>query len=128
MRVACLCAEWCVACREYRVVFDALARRFAAGEVEFTWIDIEDESDALGDPDIEDFPTLLIADAHAGTDADTDTDTALFFGPVTPQPLTAERLIRRALDGGLQPLPSDAPGARIGRLVAALVEARRTAP
>ena len=122
MLVACLCAEWCLACREYRPVFDALALSFAAeNEVEFVWIDIENDSDALGDPDIEDFPTLLVADAHSGTDA------ALFFGPVTPQPQTAERLIRRALDGGLQPLPADASGARLAGLVVGLAAARRHA-
>ena len=122
MLVACLCAEWCVACREYRPVFDALARSFAAEvEVEFVWIDIEDDSDALGDPDIEDFPTLLVADGGSGADA------ALFFGPVTPQPQTAERVIRRALDGGLQPLPADAPGAKLAALVAGLAAQRRHA-
>ncbi|HWK82169.1 MAG TPA: thioredoxin family protein, partial [Caldimonas sp.] len=49
--VACLCADWCSSCREYRSIFDALAARFE-GRAEFAWIDIEDEADALGDPDI----------------------------------------------------------------------------
>ena len=88
--VACLCAAWCVACREYGATFAALAAQFG-GDVDFAWIDIEDDADALGDLDIEDFPTLLIADA-AG---------ARFFGPVMPQASTAERLIRGALAGGL---------------------------
>src|SRR5450631_2974754 len=91
--VACLCAEWCGACREYRPTFDALAAQFA-GEVEFAWIDIEDEADALGDPDIENFPTLLIATDEA----------TLFLGPVTPQPQTAERLVKSALAGALAPI------------------------
>ena len=88
--VACLCAAWCVACREYAATFDALAAQHG-GDADFAWIDIEDDADALGDLDIEDFPTLLIADA-AG---------ARFFGPVTPQAQTAERLIRGALAGTL---------------------------
>ena len=95
--VACLCAAWCGACREYRPTFDAIAARLQ-GVADFSWIDVEDESDALGDPDIENFPTLLIAN-----DAD-----ALFLGPVTPQAQTAERLVRSALDGELAALGGDA--------------------
>jgi thiol-disulfide isomerase/thioredoxin len=88
--VACLCAEWCGSCREYRTTFEALAARFADA-ADFAWVDVEDEADALGDVDVEDFPTLLIADAVGER----------FLGPVTPQPQTAERLIRGALAGEL---------------------------
>lgn len=88
--VACLCAEWCGTCRDYRSTFEALAARFA-GRASFEWIDIEDESDALGDPDIETFPTLLLADG----------DHAVFYGTVTPQRQSAERLIEAALAGDL---------------------------
>jgi thioredoxin 1 len=98
--VACLCAEWCGSCREYRPTFDALAKQFAE-VADFTWIDVEDESDALGDPDIENFPTLLIAGA----------DRALFFGPVTPQSQTAERLVLGALAGDLVPIDSQVDAA-----------------
>jgi thioredoxin 1 len=94
--VACLCAEWCGSCREYRPIFDALAKRFAE-VADFAWLDVEDDSDALGDPDIENFPTLLIA----GDDA------TLFLGPVTPQAQTAERLVQSALAGELGPLAGD---------------------
>ncbi|MDQ2928595.1 MAG: thioredoxin family protein [Pseudomonadota bacterium] len=107
--VACLCAQWCGACREYRPVFDAVAARFADA-ADFAWIDIEDESDALGDPDIENFPTLLIVNDGA----------ALFYGTVTPQAQTAERLVRGALAGELAPLGREAAelaerAVRIGR-------------
>jgi thiol-disulfide isomerase/thioredoxin len=88
--VACLCAEWCGSCREYRTTFDTLAAQFA-GAVDFAWIDVEDDADALGDVDVEDFPTLLIADAGGPR----------FVGAVTPQPGTAERLIRGVLAGEL---------------------------
>ena len=88
--VACLCADWCGSCREYRAAFEAMRGRHGE-RAEFAWIDVEDESDALGDPDIENFPTLLVA---AGP-------TVLFFGPVTPP--SAERLIGGALDGSLAP-------------------------
>ena len=88
--VACLCAEWCGSCRDYRATFAALEARFAA-DADFAWIDIEDESDALGDPDIENFPTLLLADAGG----------LRFLGAVTPHAATAERLVANALAGEL---------------------------
>ena len=88
--VACLCADWCGSCRDYRAVFDSLESHFA-GRARFLWVDIEDEADALGAIDIENFPSLLIADG----------DRIAFFGTVTPQPQTAVRLIHRALQGDL---------------------------
>ena len=88
--VACLCAEWCGSCREYRATFAELSARHRE-RADFAWIDIEDESDALGDPDIENFPTLLIG---AG-------ESALFLGAVTPA--SAERLLAGAVDGSLAP-------------------------
>jgi len=111
--VACLCAAWCVACREYRATFAALAEQLG-GDADFAWIDIEDDADALGDLDIENFPTLLIAD-EAG---------ARFFGPVMPQASTAERLIRGALGGGLA---ADTDADLVAQ-VRALVPSRLVAP
>ena len=96
--VACLCAAWCGSCREYRATFDALRDGFA-GLADFVWIDVEDEADVLGDLDIENFPTLLIAQG----------DATLFLGPVTPQVQTAERLVRGAMDRELEPAPTDHP-------------------
>jgi thioredoxin 1 len=111
--VACLCAAWCVACREYGATFAALAGQLGA-DADFAWIDIEDDADSLGDLDIENFPTLLIADA-AG---------ARFFGPVMPQAATSERLIRGALAGGIG---ADCDPALVGH-VATLVPRRLIAP
>lgn len=91
--VACLCAAWCGTCRDYRAVFDALERRFGAQAL-CLWVDIEDEEDTLGDVDVVDFPTLLIARE----------DTVLFFGPVTPHPQTAQRLVDSARLGELAEL------------------------
>jgi len=105
--VACLCAEWCGSCREYRATFAALSAQFA-GAADFAWIDVEDEADALGDPDIENFPTLLITDAGG----------ARFLGPVTPQAQTAERLIRGALAGELALAPDHGLGDRVRTLLA----------
>jgi thioredoxin 1 len=56
--VACLCADWCDTCREYRTAFEKLARENAADT--FVWIDIEDDSDWIGDIEVENFPTMLI--------------------------------------------------------------------
>jgi thioredoxin 1 len=109
--VACLCAEWCGSCRDYRATFDALAAQFS-GEAEFAWIDIEDESDALGDPDIENFPTLLLADAGGPR----------FLGAVTPHAATAERLVRNALAGELPAL--EGPAAALAERARTLVRGR----
>ena len=106
--VACLCAEWCGSCRDYRATFDALAAQVAS-RADFVWIDIEDEADALGELDVDNFPTLLIAEG----------DTLRFLGVVTPQPQTAERLIRSAIAGELV-APADAElVARVRAIVAA---------
>jgi thiol-disulfide isomerase/thioredoxin len=79
--VACLCAEWCGTCRDYRPDFDQLAD--AHPEACFVWIDIETHADRLDDLDVENFPTLLIED---GT-------TTRFFGTVLPHISIAERLL-----------------------------------
>lgn len=72
--VACLCAEWCGICRDYRSAFLAMAADFPAAR--FCWIDIEDHADLLDehDIDIENFPTLHI---QRGNDV-------LFFGTMLP--------------------------------------------
>jgi thiol-disulfide isomerase/thioredoxin len=83
--VACLCAQWCSSCREYRSTFERISTEFAEGI--FLWIDVEDQS-ALVDPvEVENFPTLLIG---AG-------DRPLFFGPVAPQEETLARMVRACL-------------------------------
>lgn len=80
--VLCLCAAWCRLCDEYRTVFDAA--RAAHPQLRFRWVDIEDEAEALGDLDIETFPTLLIACG----------DTLRHAGPLPPQAAVLERLLR----------------------------------
>ena len=89
--VACLCAAWCRTCDDYRPTFDALAREFER-EARFVWVDIEDDEEALGDVDVVDFPTLLIAHGEAID----------FYGPVLPHAQTARQLVQRALQGALQ--------------------------
>ena len=95
--VACLCAEWCGSCRSYRALFDSVAAQFA-GLADFRWIDIEDHADALGELDIETFPTLLIAEG----------DAMRFFGALTPQAAVLTRTLQNALQAALPPVVVDA--------------------
>ena len=81
--IACLCADWCGTCREYAQVFEALQQALPAHH--YRWIDIEDEADALGDIDIETFPTLVIG----GRDG-----RVRFAGPVLPQAGQIPRLLQ----------------------------------
>lgn len=84
--VACLCADWCNVCTEYRSRFDQVQAAVTADypQAQFVWIDIEDDADLLHPLDVENFPTLLIAMG----------DVPRFFGPLTPQAQTLERLVR----------------------------------
>ncbi|MES3003381.1 MAG: thioredoxin family protein [Pseudomonadota bacterium] len=105
LQVICLCAEWCGVCREWRAVFDEAAR--ANSGVHFSWIDVEDEADAMGDVDVETFPTLLIARGA----------TPLFLGPVQPSGAQLSRLIESL---------SEASGVRVSAESGALLS--RLAP
>ncbi len=80
--VACLCADWCGACREYKPLFDSLALKFP--NARFLWVDVEDEADLIDPIEVEDFPTILIAKGQ----------NPLFFGTVLPHRETLERLIQ----------------------------------
>ena len=82
--VLCLCAQWCGTCRDYRAAFEAAASAHA--HLAFRWVDIEDEADALGDVDIDTFPTLIIGSASGAI---------VFAGPVLPQAAQVDRLIQR---------------------------------
>lgn len=84
--VACLCADWCDVCRNYRSSFEQVqaAVQQDVSQARFLWLDIEDEADLLHPLDVENFPTLLIAVGNA----------PCFFGPLTPQAQTLERLVR----------------------------------
>ena len=92
LRVVCLCAAWCGVCRDYRATFDAASAKAHASE-RFAWVDIEDDAELLDDLDVENFPTLLIAQGGR----------TLFFGTITPQPATLARLLQRARAGELAP-------------------------
>ena len=79
--VACLCADWCGACREYQPKFEQLRAAFPG--VQFVWVDVEDESDLVDPIEVESFPTLLMANRER----------TLFFGTVMPHVETLQRLI-----------------------------------
>ncbi len=92
--VACLCAEWCGTCRDYRSIFERAAQEHS--DMRFTWVDIEDESELVDPVEVENFPTLLVADAQG----------VRFFGTVLPHPDTLWRLLRSEREGrGAAPHP-----------------------
>ncbi len=95
--VACLCAQWCGTCRDYRATFEA-AIAALGGTGRGAWIDIEDDAALVDNLDVEDFPTLLIARGPR----------LLFFGTITLQPPTLARLLSSALADAL-PAPATMP-------------------
>lgn len=99
--VVCLCAEWCGACREYRPLFEQVAR--AHPQFRFAWVDIEDHAELADDFDVETFPTLLVA-GESGT---------RFLGPMLPHAETLARML-----GALQ--PAQAPSPEVRTLLGAL--------
>ncbi|MBE7366963.1 thioredoxin family protein [Ramlibacter pallidus] len=103
--VACLCAAWCGVCREWLPLFTAQARAFP--HMKFAWVDVEDEDEAMGDVDIETFPTLLVA---RGGDV-------LFLGPIPPSATQFARMLATLEAQPLRAtgLPPEA-GALFGRL------------
>jgi thioredoxin-like negative regulator of GroEL len=105
----CLCAQWCGVCREWREVFEQAAARQPG--LRFAWVDVEDEAEAMGDVDIETFPTLLLADGPR----------PLFFGPVQPSAAQFTRLLATLLEPGAAPsgVAAEAP-ALLARLSALL--------
>jgi thiol-disulfide isomerase/thioredoxin len=84
--VACLCAQWCGSCREYRSTFDEVAASFPTAH--FLWVDIEDESDLVDPIEVENFPTLMIVQGERPR----------FLGPLMPHKETLVRLVRAQLE------------------------------
>ncbi len=84
--IACLCAGWCDVCKQYRAGFDALAAEYP--DHQFVWIDIEDQSDLVGDLDVENFPTILMQRG----------DTVAFYGTMMPEPRQVARLLEAQLE------------------------------
>lgn len=111
--VVCLCASWCYVCDDFRATLAGLAR--AHREVGFVWVDIEDDSELVGDVDIEDFPTLAVFRG----------DTPVFFGVTR----SAEPVLARTLAAllGTPPRALAVPE-QIAALPRALAGRRREKP
>ncbi|MDD4887512.1 MAG: thioredoxin domain-containing protein [Thiomonas sp.] len=58
LRVACLCAQWCGVCRDWRAGFEALAAQLPAARL--LWVDVEDAADLLDGYEPENFPVLAV--------------------------------------------------------------------
>lgn len=98
--VVCLCAEWCDVCEEYRSSFAQVQANILVDypHTRFAWLDIEDQADVLEPLDVENFPTILMAIGN----------TPRFFGVITPQPQTLERLVRAYVPEVSAPVLADA--------------------
>jgi thiol-disulfide isomerase/thioredoxin len=94
--IACLCAGWCDVCKQYRAGFDALAEQFP--DQQFVWIDIEDQSDVVGDLDVENFPTILLQKK----------DIVAFYGTMMPEPRQVARLLEAQLERSEEELRREA--------------------
>ncbi|KAA3651508.1 MAG: thioredoxin [Proteobacteria bacterium] len=79
--VACLCAEWCGTCREYRDGFAATGAQFP--QAAFLWVDIETHADWADEMDIENFPTLMVQQG----------DAVRFLGTMLPYPAHLQRAL-----------------------------------
>jgi thioredoxin-like negative regulator of GroEL len=84
--VTCFCAAWCRTCDAYDAVIHEIRAQYGE-RVAVRWLDIEEHSEVLDDIDVENFPTLLVADAKQ----------TYFFGPVLPYAAAAKQLIDRGL-------------------------------
>ncbi len=95
--VVCLCADWCGTCRDYRRAFEQRARE--REDAAHVWLDIEDDSDWLGDMDVETLPTLLVLQG----------DRPMFFGPVLPHVDVVDRTLRALGQNGpmAEPVPHE---------------------
>jgi thioredoxin 1 len=78
----CLCAQWCGTCREYQVTFQQVAAQ--CPQWQCVWIDVEVQHLLVDGLEVENFPTLLLAQKGR----------PVFWGPLTPQPQTLKRLLQ----------------------------------
>lgn len=89
LRLIGLCAAWCGVCREFESAFRQVQSRYAATQQGFEaqWVDVEEPaiSDALGEVDIQTFPTVAIGYG----------DQLLFWGEILPSEAVLGQLIER---------------------------------
>ena len=110
VEVVCFCVQWCGSCRTYQPVFEGVATEFE-GLAWLRWIDIEDESEVLGDVDVDNFPTLLISRQND----------VLFFGPLDPHAATLRQLVHSAVENRL-PVVHDAEPCELVRRIAGMTK------
>jgi thioredoxin-like negative regulator of GroEL len=110
--VICLCAEWCGVCREWRELFAQLAA--AHPDLHFAWVDVEDEAQAMGDVDIETFPTMLVAQGRSPR----------FFGPIQPSAAQLSRLLASLREGSAAAHQPAEAAALLKRLSPAVLSGR----
>ncbi len=102
--VACLCAQWCGICRDWRAAFDALAAQLPPDVLaQWTWIDVEDCADALGDYEAPNFPVLAVQRGAA----------LLYCAPLPQQPALWLRMVQELARA------DDAPAQRLAQQAAA---------
>jgi thiol-disulfide isomerase/thioredoxin len=97
LTLLCLCAQWCVICREFEPQFQQL--RAAHPQHHWRWIDIEDHDAVVSDLDIQNFPTMVILNGDGEL---------CFAGTIEPRLDMLQRLIRSAQDGQLRLAPAEA--------------------
>jgi thioredoxin 1 len=87
MVVVGFCAAWCHVCKEFEPSFRRLAAEFPGSR--FVWLDIEDQSEVVGDIEVENFPTLAVF--HG--------DAPVHFGITEPQEAIVRRLLQALAAG-----------------------------
>ncbi|THU04012.1 thioredoxin family protein [Lampropedia puyangensis] len=89
LRLIGLCAAWCGVCREFHPAFERVLAQQASSALalQAQWVDVEDPaiSDALGDVDIETFPTVAIGCGEQ----------LLFWGEILPSETVLRQLLER---------------------------------
>lgn len=97
LHIICLCAKWCVICREFEPTF----QRLATDHPEHRWqsLDIEDHEALLADIDIKNFPTLVILNRDKQI---------CFAGTIEPRADGLERLVQAAHADNLRLSADDA--------------------
>ncbi len=96
LSVLCLCAQWCGTCRQYAQDFAALQQEFP--QLHWQWVDVEEQADALGDWEIETFPTVLLGRGEQ----------PVFMGVLPPHRAVLQRLVQQHSQAGAAPVGVDA--------------------
>jgi thioredoxin 1 len=94
--VVVLCAGWCRVCQAFEPVFASLAAEWP--DARFVWLDVDDGADALGEVEVDDFPTLAVyRDGRA-----------IHFGAVLPQAAVVRRVLGSLLTEDRAPIDARA--------------------